>query len=37
MKIEGITVVSPMYGDLNITNRMVMSVITQFISKKKPI
>lgn len=34
MKIEGITVVSPMYGDLNITNRMVMSVITQFISKK---
>jgi hypothetical protein len=36
MKIDGSTVVSPMYGDLNITNRMVMSVITQFISKKNP-
>ena len=36
MNIKGITVVSPMYGDMKITNRMVMSVVTQFISQKNP-
>ena len=36
MNTKGITVVSPMYGDMTVTNRMVMSVITQFISKKNP-
>lgn len=34
--IKGITVVSPMYGELDITNRMVFSVINQFISKDNP-
>lgn len=36
MKEKGITVVSPMWGDITITNRMVFSVINQFISKKNP-
>lgn len=36
MDIKGITVVSPMFGDYDKTNRMVMSVITQFISNKNP-
>lgn len=36
VKCEGITVVSPMYGDRSITDRMVLSVITQFISEKDP-
>lgn len=35
-KVNGITVVSPMYGELSVTNRMVLSVITQFISKDNP-
>ena len=35
-KIDGITVVSPMYGDMSITDRMIHSVIYQFISKKNP-
>lgn len=35
-KYRGITVVSPMFGDLSITNRMVFSVISQFISKEQP-
>ncbi len=34
--ISGITVVSPMYGDMNITDRMVSSVIYQFISNQNP-
>lgn len=34
--MEGITVVSPMWGDRNITDRMVSSVIHQYISKKNP-
>lgn len=33
---RGITVVSPMYGELSVTNRMVMSVMTQYISKDNP-
>lgn len=36
VKCEGITVVSPMYGDMTITDRMVFSVIHQFISEKNP-
>ena len=36
MKEEGITVVSPMWGDRTITDRMVFSVIHQYISKKNP-
>ena len=35
-KGEGITIVSPMYGKRNITNRMVFSVISQYISNKNP-
>ena len=35
-QIPGITVVSPMYGDTTITDRMVQSVIHQFISKHNP-
>ena len=35
-KIDGITVVSPMYGDRHITDRMVFSVLHQFISKDNP-
>lgn len=35
-KVTGITVVSPMYGDLSITNRMVLSVVNQFISEDNP-
>ena len=33
---KGITVVSPMYGGREITDRMVFSVLHQFISKKNP-
>ena len=36
MREKGITVVSPMYGELTITNRMVFSVINQFISEDNP-
>lgn len=36
MSKRGITVVSPLYGDKNITNRMVFSVLNQFISPKNP-
>lgn len=32
-KINGITVVSPLYGDRHITDRMVFSVLHQFVSK----
>ena len=35
--IEGITVVSPMWGDLTITNRMVFSVLNQYLGKDDPI
>ena len=35
-QIPGITVVSPMYGDRTVTDRMVHSVIYQFISKRNP-
>lgn len=35
-KEKGITVVSPMWGDRNKTDRMVFSVIHQFISNKNP-
>lgn len=35
-KQKGITVVSPLYGDRRITDRMVFSVIHQFISKENP-
>lgn len=34
--MDGITVVSPMWGERNITDRMVFSVIHQYISKKNP-
>lgn len=36
MKIKGITVVSPLWGELSTTNRMVFSVLHQYISKKNP-
>ena len=36
MEIKGITVVSPMWGDRTKTDRMVASVIHQFISKNNP-
>ena len=36
-EINGITVVSPMWGDRSKTDRMVFSVIHQFISHKNPI
>lgn len=36
MVAKGITVVSPMYGGREITDRMVFSVLHQFISKKNP-
>lgn len=36
MKKRGITVVSPMYGERKVTDRMVYSVLHQFISKKNP-
>lgn len=36
MNVEGITVVSPMYGDRKITDRMVFSVLHQYISTKNP-
>lgn len=36
MREKGITVVSPMYGELSVTNRMVFSVINQFISEDNP-
>lgn len=36
MKNKGITVVSPMYGERNITDRMVFSVLHQYISKRNP-
>ena len=35
-KEKGITVVSPMYGELSVTNRMVFSVINQYISDTNP-
>lgn len=35
-KIDGITVVSPMYGDRHVTDRMVFSVLHQFVSKDNP-
>lgn len=34
--MQGITVVSPMWGDRIITDRMVFSVVHQYISKKNP-
>lgn len=36
MKEQGITVVSPMWGDRKITDRMIFSVIHQYISKNNP-
>ena len=36
-KIEGISVVSPMWGELSVTNRMVFSVISQYLGKDEPI
>jgi len=36
-KIEGITVVSPMWGERKITDRMVFSVIHQYLGKDNPI
>ena len=36
MKQKGITVVSPMWGDRTKTDRMVFSVIHQYISKQNP-
>lgn len=36
MNYSGITVVSPMWGDRKITDRMVFSVIHQYISSKNP-
>ncbi len=36
MKEKGITVVSPMWGDRKLTDRMVFSVIHQYISKRNP-
>lgn len=35
-RISGITVVSPMYGDRKVTDRMVFSVIHQYIAKDNP-
>ena len=35
-KVNGITIVSPLYGDRRITDRMVFSVLHQFISKENP-
>jgi hypothetical protein len=37
MKIEGITVVSPMWGERNITDRMVYSVLHQYLGKDDPV
>lgn len=34
--MKGITIVSPMWGKMDITNRMVFSVITQFRSEENP-
>ena len=36
MKFKGITVVSPMWGERTLTDRMVFSVIHQYISKENP-
>lgn len=36
-KVEGITVVSPMWGELTVTNRMVFSVISQYLGKDEPL
>jgi len=36
MEIKGISVISPMYGDRKITDRMVFSVIHQYISEENP-
>ena len=36
MEIKGITVVSPMWGERKITDRMVFSVLHQYISKQNP-
>ena len=35
--IKGITVVSPMWGSLSVTNRMVFSVISQYLGKDDPL
>ena len=35
-KIKGLTVVSPMYGSRTLTDRMVFSVLHQFVSKDNP-
>ena len=37
MGVNGITVVSPMWGDTKITNRMVFSVIHQYLGKDDPV
>ena len=37
MKEKGITVVSPMWGDRKLTDRMVFSVIHQYISKRNTV
>lgn len=37
MGIKGITVVSPMWGEMNVTNRMVFSVISQYLGKDDPL
>lgn len=37
MEIKGITVVSPMWGDRKITDRMVFSVIHQYLGHKNPL
>lgn len=37
VKIEGITVVSPMWGERSVTDRMVFSVIHQYLGKDDPI
>ena len=36
-KIEGISVISPMWGELSVTNRMVFSVISQYIGHDEPL
>ena len=37
MTVEGITVVSPMWGERKITDRMVFSVVHQYLGKDKPL
>ncbi len=36
-KIEGITVVSPMWGKRDVTDRMVFSVLHQYLGKDNPL